>query len=589
MKKLKKYLTLTLSLVILFISTNTALANDIESIDIQAEIQDDASVVITEHRIFNAYEGSEHYLSFSNLGESELLDFKVFEKGKQLEDVGAWDVDKSIEQKAGKYGVNQTPDGFELCFGISSLGRKDFTIQYRISNFVRSLEDGKQAIYWQFINPGMDPISKVNISVKNTAGFIFEYPHSKIWGFGFEGKTEITEDALLMETEGFFSSDNYMVLLSIFPENTFSTSASYPFTEESLKDYAMEGASPDPDYPEYEPDYEGPTIEEPGLDPSFIEDSSSFLNARFLLAPILAFALPLIFFIAIGATVASKKKKQLGSKFKTTISDGTYHRDIPYRGNIIELGSMLGASTKDYISSLILKWIKEKRLRDEKELAGFIFKKEKLALVINRNIPFPDGTPPSEIRLWNMVVSASGQDLILSEKEFTKYMSRNLEDFNIWLKDINKESEKALKNKGFLKEVDKKFLFFNYKEVELTDKGQDLLDNVMAFKNYLKDFSLLAERQVSEVKLWDQYMIWAAFLGISEEVYQQLKILDPQAVQGLDYSYQTIILTNAFANTVSYTHSSLSSSNSSFSGAGGSSFGGGGGGASGGSFGGGTR
>ncbi len=83
-------------------------------------------------------------------------------------------------------------------------------------------------------------------------------------------------------------------------------------------------------------------------------------------------------------------------------------------------------------------------------------------------------------------------------------------------------------------------------------------------------------------------MIWAAYMGLAEEVYEQLKIVNPQVVSELPYSTQTIIMTNYFAHAVQSTLSSANAS-SSFSGGGGSSFGGGGGGASGGGFGGGNR
>ena len=81
-------------------------------------------------------------------------------------------------------------------------------------------------------------------------------------------------------------------------------------------------------------------------------------------------------------------------------------------------------------------------------------------------------------------------------------------------------------------------------------------------------------------------MVLAAYMGIAEEVYQQLKIVNPQLENDMPYSSQTIIMTHYFANTI---QSTQRSANSSSSGGGGSSFGGGGGGSSGGGSGGGTR
>ena len=81
-------------------------------------------------------------------------------------------------------------------------------------------------------------------------------------------------------------------------------------------------------------------------------------------------------------------------------------------------------------------------------------------------------------------------------------------------------------------------------------------------------------------------MIWAAYMGIAQEGYEQLKFVNPQVEYDMPYSSRTIIMTHYFANTV---QSTQKSANASSSGGGGSSFGGGGGGASGGGSGGGTR
>lgn len=598
MKKLRKYSSIILVLLIFFSSSNIALANNIESIDIKADIQKDGSVIITDHRIFNATKGTEHFLTFGNLGDSELLEFAVYERGQKLQDVGSWDVNKSISEKAGKYGVNKTSDGFELCFGIGSLGKKDFTIVYRLSNFVRKLEDNKQAVYWYFIQPDMDPISNINISVTNKSGLVYKFPDTKLWGFGFEGTTEIKEKELLLKSKGSFTKSNYVVMLSIFPEGTFDTTASYPYDEEGIKENAMQGATLNEgnsrDIHDDE-DYQGSdNYKNHNLDSNFesVENSgSSFFDsfpfsismANFLTRPLIIMAI--LFFIF--RKISGKNNKFGKARFKPTVDRDYYYRDIPYDGDVTEIAYLLHANAKEYVSSYILKWIHEGRLKDEKEMTGFIFKRETLALVINPSQVSFD-TTPQERELWYMVKKASGDDGILSEKEFTKYMSRHISRFNDWVDDVSDRSNEVLTNKGFFAQKDKKFLFFKYKSSEITQKGQTLLDNIVGFKNYLLDFSLLSERDVGDVRLWEKYMIWAAMLDITKEVYDQLKIVNPEMISSMNYDYQTILMTNSFANTISSTQSSLNSS-SSFGGGGGSSFSGGGGGASGGSSGGGTR
>ena len=177
MVKLKRFgWTLFIALFLFaIVSPQEVLAdNQIESIHIKAIIQEDGSVIIRDHRIFYAEEGTEHYISLDNLGESVLLDFTVYdEKGNPLEDVGEWDVYASFSDKAGKYGINHAGSGIELCFGLGEYGRREFVIEYKLSNFIFNLSDGHQGFYWQFINPNMDPIKNIQIEVQTDVLFEF--------------------------------------------------------------------------------------------------------------------------------------------------------------------------------------------------------------------------------------------------------------------------------------------------------------------------------------------------------------------------------------------------------------------------------
>ena len=113
--------------------------NKIESIHIEANIQEDGSVIIRDHRIFYAEEGTEHYISIGNLGDSDLTAFIVYdENNNSLENVDKWDIEASFSEKAGKCGINYTDNEIELCFGLGEYGRREFTMEYKITNFIPS-------------------------------------------------------------------------------------------------------------------------------------------------------------------------------------------------------------------------------------------------------------------------------------------------------------------------------------------------------------------------------------------------------------------------------------------------------------------
>lgn len=61
-----------------------------------------------------------------------------------------------------------------------------------------------------------------------------------------------------------------------------------------------------------------------------------------------------------------------------------------------------------------------------------------------------------------------------------------------------------------------------------TQKGIDEQEKWKAFKKYMEDFSMLDEREVPELVLWEKYLVYATAFGIAEKVIKQLKIKFPE-------------------------------------------------------------
>ena len=62
----------------------------------------------------------------------------------------------------------------------------------------------------------------------------------------------------------------------------------------------------------------------------------------------------------------------------------------------------------------------------------------------------------------------------------------------------------------------------------LTRKGENEAAKWIGLKNYMKDFSLLDERELPEISLWEKYLAYATAFGIADKVLKQLKIKYPQ-------------------------------------------------------------
>ncbi|MFM1524977.1 MULTISPECIES: DUF2207 family protein [Helcococcus] len=576
---MKKIVALTLVFLMLF--ANISLANSIDTINIKAEIKKDGSVMITDHRIFQADSGTEHYISLGNLGDSIITDFKVLdENNKLLEEVEKWDVNASREEKAGKYGINFTSKGVELCFGIGELGRREFTIQYRVTNFIKNLNDGNQTFYWKFINEDMDPISFVNIEITNEIGYKFEAPTTRIWGYGYKGQTAITSDKLTATTDKNDPSINYMVVLGIFDGKVFDSQSKLDKSTDQLIEQSRQGSfiyRKDGSKQYYKNQKDGSKQYYKNQK----DGSKQYYKNQKDNGGLFKFILKIVVVLTGAVSLAISKRRKNNLKFVET-DNLDYYRDLPDENFLILDYLVEEANVQSIISALLLKWIVEERLVNKKIEEGFIFKKEKDVFKIN----FTDTRPfdsTIEKDFWDIVLKACGKDDILTQSELNSYIKNNTKRFNTWMESINKTSKNYLIRNNYVKEQSKKS-FFGSTLYERTEKGINLQKQIYGLKKYLLDFSLLNERDVNYVKLWDKYMIWAAYLGITKEVYEQFKVVDPQFEQQVYYNPATFIYINSISN--SAYNSSIQSSSSGF---GGSSFGGGGGGSFGGGSGGGTR
>ena len=184
--------------------------------------------------------------------------------------------------------------------------------------------------------------------------------------------------------------------------------------------------------------------------------------------------------------------------------------------------------------------------------------------------------------LYNMALEAAGDNHILEAGEFEKWAKRKWRKISAWPDKVKTIGEVAWKRQT----VEER-------------------ENLIKFKNFLEEFTMVSDRDAIEVKLWKSYMVYAQLFGIADRVAKNFQKLYPadfeKYVQGMGLTNYTMF-TNVLSNTnrsasamlnKAYEAKSASSSSggsgwSSRGGGGFSSFGGGGG-FSGGGHGGGSR
>ena len=70
-------------------------------------------------------------------------------------------------------------------------------------------------------------------------------------------------------------------------------------------------------------------------------------------------------------------------------------------------------------------------------------------------------------------------------------------------------------------------------------------------KKYLDEFSMIDTKEVMDVKLWDEYLMFAYLFGIADLVYKQLKEMYPKELEIYEISDDTIDFIDMYSDRVS--------------------------------------
>lgn len=74
----------------------------------------------------------------------------------------------------------------------------------------------------------------------------------------------------------------------------------------------------------------------------------------------------------------------------------------------------------------------------------------------------------------------------------------------------------------------------------LTQEGLDEKTKWIALRNFMMDFSLLNEKGVVDLILWEKYLVYATAFGISDKVIEQMKAVYPEVFVKEQWSDETI-------------------------------------------------
>ena len=512
------------------------------------------------------------------------------------------------------YGLMNSNGDFEIAWGVgldNSYDTRTYEISYTVKDAIGLYNDYAE-LYWQFIGEDFE------ISADKVNGTIIlpEQANStddiKVWGHteGLNGEIYATDtDTIKFKIEN-FNSGVYVEVRTLFPKEMIASS--------------------------------GRTYNEDRYDTVIEEETKWAKQANFrrewdtlkddIIFVFMIFAILALCIIFIEKAIKYGKKLGSVQKFKpdqkldyfrelpnsdATPGEAVYILEETYSGISAKFGRIFSATLLD----LDLK--KYIDLRVEKDPKGKDKIYIKMLKRVNDSKESSNSLKPDEEEILKFISQVDNKKSEIEIKELEKYITSHPTSVQSLIKRSEKKIEEQLDKAEMInKEVKEDFV--NYKGLAgvyyvftiitlfwafplsivllingilcsrikkntniLTQEGVNTKEKWKGLKKYMEDFSLLDEKEVPALEVWEHYLVYATAFGIADKVLKQLKTVYPN-IDSLDtvntsaymYFMYHSNFSSSFSGAISSSISSstYSSSYSSGSGGGGGFSGGGGGG-----------
>ena len=590
---MKKYIVFLLSVLFSLTISFEAHANEIDNINIHIDIKKDGSVEVTEERNQNMDDGTENYIVFNeeDMQGTKLTQFSV----DGFKEVKEWDSDWKRDEKAGKYSILNTDDGFDLVWGIGEYGDKTYTVHYTLTNMVKNLKDG-QSIYWDFNTFTELQTDEMTMTISSYEPFTKE--NVRFYGFGIVGNMHLKDGNIVWKSSEAMDDSNYATVLLQFDSKLFNTNVDKNKTLEEERNMALHNSNYNEDYLD----------SNETLGPKMSLTGKIFAGLGILLGSIVG-----LWTIA-GLWIANRKKKahghiKSGYTIKKDIKNSS--TKIPpsemkdYAGYAYLLNHLDYAYFEQFISAYLIKWQRSNRIEivfeddskklnkrntsiivkdyeTEKEEYGKYFE-EALKQIKNETY-----NGDYELLLWMMFLNAMDDHKVITKKNLEKWFKKNATDVSKVADYLEDYSKEYLEENGYIKVEKDSAAFVPFEVIIPTTKGHDLIEHFVKYSNYLQneDEDTWLER-VKNDEIQTEELIYIYLLGVTDEIESRFKKYHLNKSEE-NYFYPNYFY--LFNNTTNYINTGLSSggfsSSQASSGLGGSTGMGGGAGAGGGGGGG---
>ena len=542
----------------------------IEKLDIEANLQKDGSMVVSEAVTYDIDEINGVYFDIDAKGFGELEDLQVFEDDPNTSSFK--EVDTS------NYEVSVSDELYRIkLYSKNQNNIRTFKFVYKLPEAITVYDDVAQfnrKMVGQEWQQGIKYITaKVIVPVPT------DYDNSNILVFGhgpLTGEVDREENTVVYKLDDYYPGDFLEAHILMEPE-IFSEYNKSKIVHKDMKQELLDMEAKLADEANAERDK---ARRQPNKFRKLFENQGLMLG-------VLGSIWGVLMFYIYGIYRRRNRVKN---------SVGKYLRELPDDSSPALVGSFMTDSISgNEILATIVDLIRRKILRletsEEKSIITLVGNTEKLSaqervivdIYINdfgdgksldlKSFGFFQKVPMSTARKfekWKTIIQSemNRKDLVF---EGFKGMGENLFykslcGIILGIKFFGNILEKAMESKMFLIIIIMGVILFisltkaRYPRKELAEAK----DKWQAFKNFLSDYSQLEEAKITSVHLWEQYFVYAVALGVSEKVVKAYKkALDMGVIdQGVNKFRTSPIFNTMFNSSFSNLNGIVSRTNS---------------------------
>ena len=538
----------------------------IEKLDIEANLQKDGSMVVSEAVTYDIDEINGVYFDIDAKGFGELEDLQVFEDEPNTSSFK--EVDTS------NYEVSVSDELYRIkLYSKNQNNIRTFKFVYKLPEAITVYDDVAQfnrKMVGQEWQQGIKYITaKIIVPVPT------DYDNSNILVFGhgpLTGEVDREENTVVYKLDDYYPGDFLEAHILMEPE-IFSEYNKSKIVHKDMKQKLL--------------DMEAKLSEEANTERDKASSQQKISKKQGVILGVLGSIWGVLMFYIYGIYRRRNRVKN---------SVGKYLRELPDDSSPALVGSFMTDSISgNEILATIVDLIRRKILRletsEEKSIITLVGNTEKLSaqervivdIYINdfgdgksldlKSFGFFQKVPMSTARKfekWKTIIQSemNRKDLVF---EGFKGMGKNLfykflGGIILGIKFFGNILEKAMESKMFLIIIIMGVILFisltkaRYPRKELAEAK----DKWQAFKNFLSDYSQLEEAKITSVHLWEQYFVYAVALGVSEKVVKAYKkALDMGVIdQGVNKFRTSPIFNTMFNSSFSNLNGIVSRTNS---------------------------